>query len=328
MKTVEISFDDFVDEMVLYRERKVMKHHDDQVILVCGYEGTGKSTFSLATMCEMSKRSGIKPNPNHIFYTWNEYLDANYQAALSKLKKRDLALVQSIGQGYGIDIEELLVKDPDAKPFDEGDILLYDEAATQAFNREAMSKSSIDYVKLMVSNRFLNLFHLLNVPKPTSIDKYIREQRARLMIWCDASYSHDMTQRIRNVYVYSKDNYMDILYSKRYWLKFNNTQKLVREFPPEFKVEVPNLLKYIPKNIQDFYDTKKAMFNVKQIIDMMKVGDEEQEKELTAEDIEDLFVRQGESKLEWSKRTKKKPTSYKDYKDNKEKLREGKKSAA
>jgi hypothetical protein len=270
--TEKLTFDEWTDFMVNVCEKKVIKHHDDQVILVCGYEGTGKSTFSIATYCDVWKKRGLKPTNDMIFYEYLEYLKTNMHALITKSDKIPTEYMNKVLSHYKQDLDVINKALGERRGINEGDMLTFDEAGTQAFTRDAMSNENKGFAKLLQANRFLNLIHMLNVPSPYSIDHYIRKRRARMMILCDAEYTNNWEERIRYVYVYSKSQYLKIINSHKNDNAFDDVYSLIKKIKPDMEINVvdTNIPKLIPKDIKDMYDAKKIGYNIKQTWDMME----------------------------------------------------------
>ena len=309
--TKVVDFDYWTDYLADTIEAKNLKFNEDQVILVCGYEGTGKSTFTIASYCEVSRKRNLPPSKDLIFYEWDEYLKTNLAAMIGRLDSMPPGLVQELLLHYKIGPTDLKMPKGTYIP-NKGDILCYDEAGTQAFNRQAMKGQNVHQVKLLIANRFLNLCHMWNVPKPGSCDRYIREERAKILVWVDSYYTKDWSQKIRNVYIYGKSSYQRILGCDKWWTLFNNTQKLIRTVKPDMEVKIPlNLPDYIPKDINEYYETKKNVFNIRQVLDML---DTTKEKEVAPKvDHMERMVQDGESLTDWVKRTGCTPTQYTPY---------------
>jgi len=256
---------------------KLLQHNDDQLLLNCGYEGTGKSTISLATKLETERKLNVKQNMKLVTFFWSEYRDANLQTMLNEFKKKKFpeeVLGDILGDSrYQSDISN--VKFDVDYEVESGNIIINDESGTQFFNRSAMARENINMAKLMIANRFLSLSHVLNCPKPMSLDLYIRSQRARGMIWCDASYkpgsTHAWETRVRNVYLYSKSSYNKIFDGYKYWRYFSDTSKLIRKFPPDVEVDRPtNIYDYISEEKWNYYMCKKFLYNIRQVLDMVE----------------------------------------------------------
>jgi len=215
MAKIEVlSFDEWIDYIILTQQQKVLRQNEDLVALVCGYEGNGKTTFTLATYCGVCKELGIKPRQDLIFFQWDEYLKTCYAAIKQKKMMLPKDYLEEAAEDSGIDLEQLerdLEKLSHVKKVDKGDFLIYDESGTQNFAREAMSRGNINQAKLMMANRFLQLMHWWNLPTPVACDKYVREHRAKMLVWVDSYYtsSSDMMwdQKVRNIYIWGKESY-------------------------------------------------------------------------------------------------------------------------
>ena len=307
-----IGFDDFCTFMKDVIEKKNIKQNEDQVILCSGYEGTGKSTFTIATYCNICKKRKQKPQNEMIFYEWREYLQTNLNAMIHQLKDYKSDIVEELLVYYDIKPSELEMDKTHLIP-KKGDILCYDEAGTQAFNRESMHGKNIKQAKLMISNRFLNLTHIWNVPHPMSADPYVRDQRTKILILCDSFYTKNLEQKIRNIYVYDKEGYTKIL-NRPYWQKeIKIPRYMANQVPPAMAIKLPdNLMDYIPKKIHEHYLIKKNVFNIRQILDM-KSEMKEIEKSDKNIDYVQMLVQDGENLYDWVTRTELSPTQFYAY---------------
>ena len=276
VRTEQMSFKEFADEIAFQIEKKVINHNDDLVLPICGYEGKGKSTFSIALKCEVYKRMGRKPTAKHICFSWEEYLMANMSQVLNMLDKEKEVSVKTVDEilnYYNINLEDERykhIKEVDYE-LDSGSILVYDEAGTQAYSRESMKGENVDTSKLLILNRFLNLCHFLNVPKPMSLDVYAREQRPRGMIWCTADYTNNLDNRVRKAFYYTQPTYVQIFNIRQYWNYFSSDYGIIKKHPPDFFIDIcdEDLTKYIPDDIQQVYKVKKLGFGLKQTTDML-----------------------------------------------------------
>lgn len=311
-KIEAMTFDEFTTKCARDTiEKKILIFNDDQVLLICGDEGKRKSTFTTATYCEVARKRGEIPNKDFLCYSWEEYRIANLfglKYALEKLVDKEQAVKLLADYGisdlYAPEYQKIWDKKLNIK---KGDILIFDEAGTQINARDAMSSVNKDFNSLMISNRFIGLFHFLNVPKPMSLDVYPREQRARGMVWCCAKYNQDITERKSRIYYYTKDTYSEIFCQKRYWNLFSNEDKLIRAVPPDFEItELGDMRSYIPKDIITYYDARKWAFNVANILNTFESNKNKFDEE--------KLVKFGESKADWFARTKLAPTYYSAYK--------------
>jgi len=236
--------DEFITELNEQRALLCLYGEDDIVIVVCGSEGSGKTTFSIA----LSSVDPLFYEQNQIYYTWLDYI----MVQLDALNKMD-------GKTGMTNIQP-------------GSVLLYDEAGTQLAARAAMSAGNIDQIKLFQSNRFLRLIHILNIPKLGSLDKYVREQRLRIFIWVDAAYDNKTGRKSRNAYVWGRSSMWKI-FSKFDWEKlFNNVNMLLSKCEPDYMIHIPNLKEgdIVPKDFWNKYMDKKIAFNRQQMEDMIK----------------------------------------------------------
>jgi hypothetical protein len=279
--------------------KKIMKFNDDHVILVCGDEGKRKSTFTLATYCQVLELLGKKPQREFLCYSWDEYRLLNLFALknnLENVEDKDLAI--QMLQDFGIkDINGDEFKDIWSKGFTvkKGDMCVFDEAC-EIDARDSMSATNKDFNDLLKKNRFLGLVHFLNIPKPMSLDNYPREQRARGMVWCCADYNQDITERRSRIYFYTKETYSEIFCQKRYWNLFSNQDKLLGVCPADFQItELGDMRDKIPKEIHEYYNARKWSYNMGNILKSYKSSKMKFDPE--------LLVKDGESKKDWQQRT-------------------------
>lgn len=313
MKT--LTFNEFVNMIAYTIEKKLYKHGDDQFFPCCGYEGRGKSTFSIALQCAVYKKLGKKPNKHHIFFSWQEYLAANIQIMRSMVKqeKQNKDIIDELLTYYEIDLDDPMISkvfetDYHVNP---GSILVYDEAGTQAHSRESLKQDTVDMSKLLILNRFLKSVHIINCPKPQSLEKYAREQRPRGMIWCVASYTKDLEERLHGAFFYTQESYNEIFCQRRWWQLFSNDFKLVDKVQPDFQIKLDqDIRKHIPSSITKHYESKKLVFGIKQTLDMWRGH---QERRTDKKVNENLIVKDGESQRDWVMRTKQHPSAYFNY---------------
>lgn len=288
------------------RQAKCLNYNDDIVIIVSGDEGSGKSTLSLALAQQ------IDPNftANQIYYQWKDYIAAQIVALQNQIKDLPEELVNQYKDHYELTNEDLNAQHTNLGP---GSVLVYDEAGTQLHSRSSMSKGNIDQVKLFISNRFLRFVHILNVPKPGSLDRYVRHERVKYFIWVDRKYLDNMTKQKRVAYMWSKQAYMRIYESQYWWQLFNDLGKLCKVAPPNFRCLLPNIPNsdYLDNSLVEQYDTNKALFNLKQ----MKEMTEGKKKEPKQNNSIDKFVKPEEDMNKWCKRTGLSPSSYQRYRN-------------
>jgi len=277
------------------------------VFAISGDEGSGKSTLAMA-LC------GIDPGftSSRIYYFWREYLKAN-QDAIKDLARHIPKADFDRNNVYDIRPEDLTTET--INPPAPGSFLLYDESATQMFNRAAMSDSNIQQVKLFIANRFIRLVHLLCVPKVTSLDKYIREERLKYFIYIVKRNSPDLdpNKAEYTAYVWGKESIAAMGEAPQWKKQFKDQEKIEKNLCPDFKITLPNLEnpKYINPEILRDYKAKKTLYNLRQTLDVEKqVEDKETKPKI---DYSTLIVQPGETKAGWVKRTGKSPTSYQHY---------------
>jgi len=309
------TFEEFGYFMADIIDKKNIEQDEDQVILCCGYEGTGKSTFTIALYCLICYIRGKTPRKELIFYEWREYLMRNLYAMIDSLNKSPKHLVEEIMTELEMSAEDLTVPEGMYLP-QPGDVMCYDEAGTQAFNRDAMTKGNINQAKLLIANRFLNLVHIWNVPHPGSADVYTREQRTKIMILVDARYTKDLKQKIRSVYVWDKEGYTQILEMHGWKSLVKKPRYLASKVKPAMVMKLPSdLPDLIPKDIMDYYNTKKKVFNIRQVLAMKADidGDDKKDEEKEEIDFVDRLVQEGETLNDWVNRTNLNPNTYNNH---------------
>ena len=145
-KKIKIPFKDDKGELVPYLDKikKRINHYDyDAFIVVCGKERRGKSTLAAQLGYHIS---GGRLTNDQICETLNQFLDA-------------LKL---------------------AKP---GDVIIFDEAGTNMFSREAMSSINRTLVKAFMISGLKNVCRILCIPSFFLLDSYIRNHRVDLLFY-------------------------------------------------------------------------------------------------------------------------------------------------
>jgi len=300
---ITISFDQLLKEYQVQREARCISGEDDIVTILSGGEGSGKSMMGLAlSKCDPGFVG------SQVYYFWKDYRQANLQAAKSFLAEYKLKELKEWND-YGLTEEDLKVEGEIT--IHPGSSLLYDESATQLFNRSAGSSENIEQVKLFISNRFNRLVHFLCVPKVKSMDKYIREERLRFFIFIFKKTFNNFRDVERTAYVWSAESYQNMMLRRNWERCFRNEKNIAKVGMPDFKVKVPDLIEggYIPKGLLREYKGRKVLFNIAQIKRMEEDGAVKAQV-----DYEALMVQPGESKADWVARTKRSPASYNNYK--------------
>jgi hypothetical protein len=143
-----------------------------------------------------------------------------------------------------------------------GSVVIYDEAGTQMSSQRSLNSDVIEQQDILIINGWLNLVHILNVPKPRSIHFYPREERCKLMLWHHKEY--DRTNNIRKFHVYGYDRirYVSMMQENAWHKAFTHTGILIKKFPPTFHVELPDLNQYIRPEILKDYKSVKIMYSI------------------------------------------------------------------
>ena len=145
-KINKIPFKDDKGKLVPYLDkikRRINKYDYDSFFVVCGKERRGKSTLAAQLGYYVS---GGKLTNDQICETLEQFLDA-----LNKSKK--------------------------------GDVLIFDEAGTNMFSREAMSSINRTLVKAFMISGLKNVCIILCIPSYFLLDSYIRNHRVDLLFY-------------------------------------------------------------------------------------------------------------------------------------------------
>ena len=125
-----------------------VKQDNDAIILLTGYEGTGKSTLGLHSILYMDDHLG-------------EVVENNPRKILERVAFTPR------------DVYRTLYK------LEPGEAFMVDEGANMLFSRDAMTSTNKKLVKtLMTAVRTLNLIMVINIQNIAYVDSYIRDHRA------------------------------------------------------------------------------------------------------------------------------------------------------
>lgn len=307
---LRFTYDELHDFFAKQRDIRCINDDEDIVCIVTGKERSGKSTLCISL-------SGIDPNFSirQIYYFWKDYRLANQACIKYKIKQMmSPEDIVKYAAEFQLNPDDLL-KDDTIKELNipTGSCLVYDEAATQMFNRSAMTKQNIQQVKLFISNGFLSLIHFMCLPKIRNIDPYIRNERLRFFIWVDKQRDIETRVPTRVAYIWSQDSYISM--TKNYdWQKILNNINEKTEYllNPDIKVELPDLKKHINPQLWDEYAKKKLMYNQKQITDMSLEETRVEQKE-KKKDYSNRKPLPGEDAWAWSTRTGLSPEAFKNW---------------
>jgi len=324
-----ISFKVFHDELEEHRQIKCIEQTDDMIIGVTGDEGSGKSTISLGL-------GGIDPNfynnylqhQEQIYFLWDKFLNANkictYYASSKALENLPIdkknQYLDRLLEKYNIPKEKYDIPS-DSFLLKPGSTLQYDEAGTQMFSRDHQNKSVKDQVKLFISNRSNRMIYTLNVPKSKYLDKYIREERLKYFIYVKKSYPDgDLRKPTRIAYIWGKDRYKKLLTYPYWWQLFDtNMGKLFKISSPNFRIEVPNLIKkFIPEEVNNLYQFEKTIFQLRQALEMegdksITNNNDNPDAKITLKDFLENCPRYKERYKEYTDRTGKSKSTYYNY---------------
>lgn len=325
-----VEFKDFLDK-IRNKYYDFMRKNGDVVIIISGMEGSGKSLLGLAigTYNQLANESQFVGN--HVYYGGGEYTMAILGAYKTKTQRWSPQQLEKYNK------KNIIIDMPDEKidrTIVKGTNLLYDEGSQGLFNRTSMSGDQIDQVTVFTINRVLNLAHLICIPDPSTLEKYIKKFRVKMFIWVqeigDKRMAYIWNKRAFNKM--SLRNDFDEIVSGG----IDRMQKISR---PNFYTEIPPLMKvttdpqtgyikyestgYISADILEYYHINKDFEGMNAVSNMGIIkkhveqtnGDNKPAKKLSQTMC---TVIDGENKEHWFKRTNKNPTHYYQYGGKKE----------
>ena len=181
----------------IIRIKEFVKREDqDWVILIVGGEGSGKSTLALQIALLLDPLFDVR---KQLIYNFKEE-QYSYLEFLRNFKDKPLRSV------------------------------VFDEAITSLFSRQHASKDNANIIKLFNMNRTYNHFSILVVPSFWSMDKDIRERRARTLLYV----FQDRDNYSRKYAYYSREKIADISSNDYLRKMFLSPKKFLRSIPPEY----------------------------------------------------------------------------------------------
>ena len=226
---------DLAEYLKTYRKKFIIPHEQDFAALVCGRERTSKSTLSIFL---------------------GNYIDPDFQSKNICFTVEEYIKFQ-LGSTYfkGADMPEGCT--PTVHP---GSSVIFDEGGTQAYSREFYSDENIALNKVFIGAGVLNLMHFICVPKPKSLDEYLREERTEMFIYNYFTTGKTYKTLNRGCIVYLRNMIDRILDTPRWWKYFRNNRHLRRKFHPDGEFEIPDLSEHIPAGLVKEYKGKKKLF--------------------------------------------------------------------
>lgn len=197
----------------------------DAVNLIIGGEGSGKSFFALGLGALTEPGFSVS---NQFHFKLGDYL------------KSQLEVVDGVHPT--------------------GHSLFLDEGGTQLFARSSMDRLVKSVIRMFILNRALQVQHWICVPRLESIDKYLRDNRAHMVIHVYKKKNKKGKMR-RYAAVFSRAKIARMMQHKDYPLWFHDEDRmLIPRGRPNLIVHIPDLTRVIPNAIQREYDQKKKTY--------------------------------------------------------------------
>lgn len=235
------NIDEVVDMLKRIHDNLIRRFDQDYVMVVTGCEGSGKSLLSFFLAQEINRGLSI----DQICFTGKEYLEFQAKCIDSEVEK--------------------------------GSVIVFDEGGTQMLSRKAMDVENIELTSVFIANRFLNLVHIINVPKLKYLDIYVREERLQLMLYTWYDVIGDYERLRRRCAVITKPTLMKILESNRRWYTGAHN-RWIRYADVIF--DIPDLRERIPQDLMMAYLQKKKIFCKDLISDAIKSLNKKSTREL------------------------------------------------
>jgi len=238
---VKLPFKDDKDELPTYLDkiRKRIKFHDyDAFIVVCGHERFGKSTLAAQIGDYISE---YKLTNDQICEDISSFLDA-------------------------------------LKNAHKGDVIIFDEAGTNLFSREAMTSMNRILVKAFMISGLKNVCIILCLPSFFLLDSYIRNHRINLLFYIPSRgrFKVYSARRAKLISIIgSKTKTMSITKANlKGWFLKQYPERLEKEFRIKERKFKFNYIKDIKRDMEGYYKTYKFAeitgFSIKSILDMIR----------------------------------------------------------
>ena len=178
--------------------KDILGQEIDWVLINTGEEGSGKSATSLYVL-KILEQFDLE---NHVSFNFEQYFR--------------------------------LIKKHKDNP---GAVIVLDEAVSSFFSREARKKFNSMLVKLLIINRSFQHFHILNIPNFYYLDIYIREQRAKTLLF----NVFDMKSKERFTAFYNRKQIINLIMDKEgYFRKLMlKGVAFVQKYKPKFTFQTP-----------------------------------------------------------------------------------------
>jgi len=271
----------FAEFLKEHRKNKILPYNIDYPVLVTGEEGVGKSLLAIFLAHKMDPNFDI----NNICFRTTEYIKFQLNSKFFYSIKKDMP------QWYTGQV----------KP---GSAIVFDEAGTQAYARNFYSPENIELNKVFIGGRALNLIHFLLVPKPGSIDQYLREERTKMFIH---TYMTPSWERRCMVFLRGYGTINRIINTPKWQLIFSDHREMRRRFKPDGDFSIPDLRmpEMIPRQLLLQYETKKKRFVFDLLYGAVNKIENNDRVDVILQDILKLDIPVNEQVDEFKKRTEK-----------------------
>jgi len=221
----------------LYEIKKfMMEQNQDWIIVISGHEGSGKSTLALQIASFFDK--DFDPE-TQIAFTFKEMI---------KTMK--------------------MYKDTPFKP------IIFDEAVSSFYSREAMHKFNKLLVKIFIANRSFRHLYIFNIPSFFTLDRYIRMFRMKTLIY---AFPNKFNPSLRLAGVYFRKSYASILKNKEdAEIDLLLGEYFVHKYKPDLLFPFPPVM---DKDLWERYMYRKKQFQTELL--------EEAERELEKQEQEE-----------------------------------------
>lgn len=110
-------------------------------------------------------------------------------------------------------------------------VMNYDEAVREMFNKESQTRANIILIKVFISNRSFQHFHIINMPSIFSLEKYLREWRVKTFNYC--YFDNDPDYRLTAYF--SKRKYLRMLHNPQARKYISDSEYFLKRNHPNFQ---------------------------------------------------------------------------------------------